>query len=203
MNAPQTVRQRNHVKRFVSWIVLYVLIFVAFLALIYHQSSKVDTLEFPSGQLQITTSAAKYTAGNTIHYTLKNNLVSPITIVSHCPQEPLHVYQWENNQWVRIHDTANTTICSKYPKQLTVPPNGSIHASYADWPNLFKKPGIYRIVAFADNYPELPYADFQVVPKPTPAVAPKTVYIPVYTPVYKQIYLPAPTQAAPRDGGGD
>lgn len=200
MATAQTVRQRNHRKRIVSWVLIYLCIFASFLAVVYWQARKVNTLDFPNGELQVSVSKDKYTVGDTINYTIKNGLVNAVTLVNKCPQEPLHVYQWESNQWVRIHDTANATACAKQPRQTRIAPGGSVTQNYAPWSKLFAKPGIYRVVAFADNYPGLPYADFQVVSPPLPALAPQIIYKPVYTP----IYIPTPTPA-PRggDGGGD
>jgi len=37
--------------------------------------------------------------------------------------------------------------------------------NFTNWPNLFSKPGIYRLVELATNYTALPYTDFQVVAK--------------------------------------
>lgn len=204
MTANQTVRHRNRLKRIVGWIFIYLLIFAAFMAVMYRQAIKVNTLDFPKGQIQVTTSKTKYTVGDTITYTINNGLNKAITLVYNCPQEPLHVYQWVNNTWNRIHDTATAAACAGQPNQFSIPAGGSVTKNYAAWANLFNKPGIFRIVAFADNYTGIPYADFQVVappPKPVPAPAPQIIYKPVYTPVYTPIYVPTPTPT--RDGGGD
>ncbi len=199
----QTARQRSRKKRLIAWVIVYLLLFAGFLALVIWQSRRVNTLDFPNGQLQLTVSKTKYTAGDTVTYTLKNGLTNAITLVNKCPGEPLHVYEWENNQWVRIHEQASTSVCATQPKLVSIPSGGSLTKNYANWPKLFAKPGIYRLVAFADNYTALPYVDFQVVAKPTPPPAPQVIYKPVYTPVYTPIYIPTvPTGGGDGGGGG-
>ncbi len=179
MTKNQIVRHRNRSKRFIGWTIIYLLIFAGFVAIVYRQSIKVNTLDFPNGQINIVTSKTKYTVGDTVSYTINNGLTNVITIVNKCPQEPLHVYQWSNNTWERIHDTAATSACTGQPKQFAITPGSSMTKNFSSWPNLFNKPGIYRLVAYADNYTKLPYTDFQVVappPKPVAAPAPQIIY---------------------------
>lgn len=195
-----SVRKKRSTKRLVSWVAVYLIILALFLVSIIRQGNKVNTLGFASGQILLSVSKTKYTVGDSISYTIENGLNMPITLENHCPNEPLHVYQWENDQWIRIHSQANQSVCTNQPKQIQIPANSSITRSYADWPKLFNKPGIYRIVAFADNYTALPYADFQVVDKPAPAPAPQIIYKPVYTPIYTPIYV---NGGGDRGGGGD
>ncbi|HVC36529.1 MAG TPA: hypothetical protein VNE40_03780 [Candidatus Dormibacteraeota bacterium] len=186
MTTKLTVRQRNHRKRLFGWIFFYLLVLAIVVAIVYLQGSKVNTLELPNGQLQLTVSKSKYTVGDTVQFTIRNNFSSPIYLLNKCPQELLHVYQFKNSAWERIHDTATSSSCSSAQQKITIPPGTSTTKTYADWPNLFSKPGIYRLVAFADNYPNLAYADFQVVQssKPIPLPAPLIIYKPVYTPIY-------------------
>jgi len=193
MTTIQTVRQRNHRKRLISWVITYVCIFAGFLILIYWQAQKVNTQSLPNGQLQVTVSKDKYTVGDTVVYTVSNGLANDITLIDNCPREPLYVYQWQSGQWLRIHDTAKLTSCAGQPKQITIASGSSVTKNYATWSKLFAKPGIYRIVAFANNYTDLPYVDFQVVAPPAAAPAPQIIYKPVYTPIYIPSPTPTPT----------
>lgn len=201
MTADRNMRQRNRRKRFAGWTLFYAVVFAVFLLVIFWQARRVNTLEFPRGQLELTTSKTKYTAGDTVTYTIKNGLSTSVKLVSRCPQEPLHVYQWKNNQWARIHDTAKSSVCNGQPNQTVVQSGGSFTGNYKNWSSLFAKPGIYRLVALANNYTALPYADFQVVAKPKPAI-PQIIYKPVYTPVYTPVYIPAPSGGGGDGGGG-
>lgn len=189
-NSHQVVRHRNHSRRVFGWIVIYLLIFGAFLAVTYRQSIKVNTLDFPSGQIQLVVSKTQYTVGDTITYTIKNGLTNSITLVNNCPQEPLHIYQWINSSWVRIHDTANVSVCTNQPRQLDIAAGGTITKDLSAWPNLFSKPGIYRLVAFADNYANIPYVDFQVVAsaQPIPVSTPQVIY----KTIIQRVLVPAP-----------
>lgn len=180
----KTAKDRNRHKRLFGWILVYLLLLVIFVIVIFQQSGKVNTLDFANGQITLSVSKLHYTVGEKVDYTIKNNLNVAVVLVNHCPKEPLHVYKWENNQWVRIHDSAKSTVCANVQKKVNIPANGSYSGNYANWPALFNKPGIYRIVAFADNYQGLPYADFIVSGKSVPAPAPRIIYQPVYVPVY-------------------
>lgn len=198
-----TIRERNKRKRLIGWIFFYLFLLAGFIFSAYWQVQKVNTLNFASGTLKLTTSKTKYTVGDTISYTLTNGLGQPITFTNTCPQEPLYTYSWTNDAWVRIHDTAAAAACNGQPKQRTIAAGGSYTQTFAAWPNLFSKPGIYRVVALATNYTALPYADFQVVAKPVP---PK-VQVRVQTQVIIQkivtpIYIPAPTRSGGDGGGG-
>ena len=194
-----TIRERNKYKRLFGWTVIYALLIIAFIFIVYWQADRVNTLNFASGELQLTTSKIKYTVGDTISYTLKNGLSKPITFINTCPKEPLYVYTWTNMAWVRIHDTAKASACLGEPKQRTIPAGGSYTQNFNDWPNLFKKPGIYRIVGLATNYTAIPYADFQVVAKPTP---PQTKTQIIIQKIITPIYITSPSGNGGDGGGG-
>lgn len=201
-----TIRERNKRKRMAGWALLYMLLIAGVIYAVYSQAKRVNTLNFANGQIQLVTSKTKYTVGDTISYTLKNGLTEPITLKNNCPQEPFYVYSWTNNSWVRITATASASACNGQPKQYTIKPGGSLTNNFANWKSLFNKPGIYRIVGLASNYTALPYADFQVVPKPVvikPKVQTQIVIQKVITPVYIQV----PTSSGGGDhssgGGGD
>ncbi len=185
-------KKKNKYKRILAWTLFYILVFIGFLVAIYWQSNKVNSLEFPQGQILVSTSKTNYTVGDTINYTITNKLVNPITLINHCPNEPLHVYVWKNYQWVRIHSKEKSSLCGAN-KSYVIQPNKSKTFNFNNYPKLFNSPGIYRIVAYADNYTSLPYADFEVIAKPSPAPSPQIIYKPVYTPVYTPIYVPATT----------
>ncbi len=193
--AEMTIRERNKRRRLVGWILIYLLLLIVFALSIYWQGRRVNTLGFVPGTIQLSVPKTKFTVGDKISYTLKNGLSKPITLLNNCPNEPLFVYSWTNNSWVRIHSTAKASACINQPKKRVIKAGSSYTQSFADWPSLFKNPGIYRIVALATNYTSLPYADFQVVAKASqPQVRTQVVIQQVITPVY----ITAPSS----DGGG-
>lgn len=204
MNAAPIVHQRNHRKRLFGWIAFYIVVLGLFIAVIYFQAKKVNTLELPTGHIQLLATQAKYTVGDTVGFTIRNNFSAPIYLVNKCPQMPLHVYEYKNDSWQRLTDQADAKACAGPQTTTTIAPGASLTKNYAGWPHLFASPGIYRLVAYADNYPDLAYTDFQVVappPKPLPQPAPVIIYKPVYTPVYTPIYIPAPAAPATPRGG--
>ncbi len=194
-----TIRERNKRKRLIGWIIFYLILIAGFTFAVYLQSQRINTLGFANGTLQLSVPKTQFTVGDPVSYTLKNGLNEPITFANTCPQEPVFVYSWTNNSWVRIHDIASASTCAGNPKQLTIPTGGNYTQSFANWPNLFNKPGIYRIVLLASNYTALPYADFRVVPKPVkPAVQTQVIIQKVITPVY----ITVPSSGGGGNGGG-
>lgn len=191
MKPNNIVLQRNHQKRIIGWILIYLLIIFVFIFVIYYQARKVNTLGFVQGQITLNSSKAIYTVGDQISYTITNGLSSTISLVNNCPKPLLYVYQWESNQWVSITSQANSKSCSSNSKLIPITSGSSYHGNFANAPQLFSKPGIFRLVAFANNYQSLPYVDFEVVAKPTVAPGPKIIYQP--TPVYIYQTVPAPS----------
>ena len=193
MSNRQAFHRHDRFKRLSMWIALYIAVFGIFLAVIFMQSSRVNTLEFSAGQIDLTVSSTKYKVGQTVAFSISNLLTTPITLLENCPTEPLHVYQWESSQWVIIHSQSTTVNCSGQPGRILIKPNATYKGDYSNWSQLFAKPGIYRLVAFADNYTSLPYVDFEVVAKSKP-VTPTVVIQQVFTPIYITV---------PSTGGGD
>jgi hypothetical protein len=201
-DALATIRERNKRKRLTGWIVIYILLVTVFIFTVYWQAKRINTLNFASGELQLSTSRTKYTVGDKIRYTLKNGLSQPITLLNTCPKEPLYVYSWTNNSWVRIHDLSTASTCIGVPEQRTIPIGGFYTQSFANWPNLFNKPGIYRIVALATNYTALPYADFQVVAKPVASKIQTQTQV-IIQKVITPVYITVPRSGGDGGGGGD
>lgn len=197
-----TIRVRNKRKRLVGWVVLYLLLTLSFVFAVYWHAKHVNTLNFASGEMQLTTSKTKYTVGDTISYTLKNVLNQPITFINTCPNEPLYVYSWTNNSsWVRIHDVSVASACVGEPKQRTIAAGKSYTQNFTKWPNLFNKPGLYRIVGLATNYTALPFTDFEVVAKPIPPAI--QVQVQTRTQVIIQKVITPVYITVPSSGGGD
>ncbi len=198
-SALTTIRVRNKRKRLIGWALLYALLITSFILAMYWQVKRINTLSFASGTIQLSTSKTKYTVGDPITYTIRNGLSQSITLINNCPGQPLYTYTWTNNSWVRINDRASASACAGEPKQQVIPAGKSYTQSFAKWPNLFKKPGIYRIVGLATNYTALPYYDFQVVAKP---VAPKIQTQIIIQKIITPVYITAPSSGSDGGGGG-
>ncbi len=190
--------RRNHRKRVISWTLLYSAIAILFVAFFIGQTSKINTFQLPTGQLQIQMSKIQYTVGETISFRLTNNFSVPIRLVNKCPKQWLHVFNYNNGQWNQISATTKTSNCQNAGSQIVINPGGSVSENYNNWSGLFSTPGIYRVVVLADNYPSLSYTDFQVIAKPVvlSAPGPIVIYKPVYTPIY------VPSSGSGSDGGG-
>ena len=185
-------------QRFQRWTLLYITIIFAGFILINHQLHRATSRVLPSGTLQLVATQLQYKLGQTVSVKLLNNLDTPVVMNLRCPQEPLSVYRWEQNRWVRIHDTIETAKCGA-PTTVTVASGGTYTVSYANWSSLFNTPGIYRVAALATNYDGLAYTDFivQAPPVTVKAPAPQIQPIYIYKPVYVPIYVPS------GGGGGD
>lgn len=159
------------------------LVFGAFLVFVYGQGRQIPIYALPDGQITLRTNKTMYAVGETVTYSIVNGLSSPITLVNKCPQQPLHVYQWQNGAWVSIQDISDTVSCTDQPTPITIAANNTYTATYAKWPTLFHAAGIYRIVAYTTNYAELPYADFIVGSPSQSTSTPNVIYKPIYIPL--------------------
>lgn len=158
----------------IFWTAVYGVILTVFLIGMYQVTSRIRTHSLPSGEIQLAIPYSKYVVGEIVTYSLQNNFNSPVYILNKCPNEPLAVYRFENNQWVRQHDTASISSCPGKDRQIAVPANGIVNGTFAGWKNLFAKPGKYRVVAYVEYYNALPYQEFEVI-NPPPAKQPESV----------------------------
>lgn len=193
MSISQSGRARNQRKRFIGWAMFYMLVFGAFLVFVYGQGRQIPTYALPDGQITLRTSKTMYAVGDNITYSITNGLNSSITFVNRCPQQPLHVYQWQNGAWSNIQDVSDAANCAEQPARITIAANSTYTDSYAKWPKLFQTAGIYRIVAYTTNYASIPYADF-IVASPSQNTSTPTI-------IYQPIYIPVPSIGG--DRGGD
>ncbi len=129
--------------------------------------SRIHTRSIPSGSISVSTNYSKYLVGEPVTFTITNNFNSTIYVNNNCPDEPLEIYKFQTDgTWIQVHDDTVTSECKDSDRKIVVAPNDSATGSYERWPNLFKEPGRYRIVAYVEFYNELPYQDFDIVAKP-------------------------------------
>ncbi|MDO8265964.1 MAG: hypothetical protein Q7T41_03410 [Candidatus Saccharibacteria bacterium] len=174
----------NFQKKFLGVAVIAILMLV--LATFNYLGSKIHTRSIPSGSITLTTDYAKYLVGDTVSFTITNNFNSTIYVNNNCPDEPLEIYKYQTNgTWVQVHDEKITSECKDSDRQIIISANDSVTGNFSRWPNLFKEPGRYRVVAYVDYYNELPYQDFEVVEKPAVPEIPE--------PTTESVVLPSPT----------
>lgn len=154
-----------------GWIIFYaVIIFGGYYAIsvLYNEH---DEDSFPSGQITLSTNKERYQPKDTIKFTIKNNFPTKIYVNNNCPEEPLYVYKWQDDAWKQIRAKAESkdSKCYTQPRKVAIQPNSELSYDFSDWPSLFAKPGVYRIVMSIDHYDDLPYADF-VVLKPVEVI---------------------------------
>ena len=147
------------------------------IAILFVVGTKINTKTVPKGNISVTTPYQTYLLGEEISFTIHNNFNSSIVIKNNCPTEPLDVYRYENDKWVRVHDTADEKACMSNQRTVAIPANGQRDASFSPWPRLFDKAGKYRIVAYVDYYEQLPFAEFEIIEKPS-VPAQKAVAVP-------------------------
>jgi len=105
----------------------------------------------------------QYKVGQDVIVTLSNATSVNVYVNNNCPGESLNVYRFENNSWIQIHATADSSKCNGEPHNYQIPANSSVKTDYRFWPTLFANPGRYRIVANVEGFSQWPYADFTVV----------------------------------------
>lgn len=160
---------RHRWRRRAIWAASYVLLFGLVIILLYWVGDQFRTHTLPVGMIQLSVSQAQYVVGQPVVFTVTNNLNTSVYATNECPTEPLDVYKLVNHQWQRQSDTTDVQSCQNEQRQVATPANGSVTGSFASWPQLFKSPGTYRLVAVINNYNGLPYIDFNVVASTPPA----------------------------------
>jgi len=153
-------------RTYIRWAIFYVIGLTLATSVFFVVSNRIRTYSIPSGALELSVPYKKYLVGETISFTLRNNYNSTVYVEDECPEEPLMVYQRQGDDWVRIHDKALASSCSGKERRISIAPNSKQSGTFDAWPNLFKSPGTYRIVAHVDYFNAAPYEDFEVIAKP-------------------------------------
>lgn len=148
------------------WLITYVALMISILIGLYLLVGRARTYSLPTGSVELSTPYSKYLVGEIVSFTVKNNFNAPVQVDNGCPGEPLSVYRLENKRWVRIHDTTDKENCEGQSRNVTIPANRSLTATFALWPHLFDKPGTYRIAMQVEYYNAVPYQQFEVIKKP-------------------------------------
>lgn len=147
------------------WVGIYVLIFVLSGVFAYYIMHERAEDHLPSGFVDLKVSSTQYNIGDSIDFTVYNYYPVEIFVLNQCPNEPLHVFKWNENKWEQIHAKADkeNSSCSKQSRKIAIPANGSLTYNFNDWPDLFTDPGVYRLVMSVDHSNDLPYQDFRIL----------------------------------------
>lgn len=151
-------------KLFLPWVALYV--FVIGGAVVWASNIYKDNNEFrlPSGEVELLVSKTQYQLGETIEFSVINHFPVPIFVTNNCPKEPLDVYQWKNETWVQLHDVArDNSECYSQERNVEIPSESARSYNFNDWPNLFNKPGVYRMATKIDHSNSIPFQDFVIL----------------------------------------
>lgn len=145
---------------------VYVAIVLLVLVLFWRLGSQLHTRSLPRGSVSIQVEHSQYLVGEKVLFTVRNDYNAPMYVSNHCPYEPLDVYRWETDKWVRVHDEVDPYSCVNKDSHIKVAAKSSMTGSFAPWKNLFSRPGKYRLVVVVNYYDALPYTDFEVIGKP-------------------------------------
>lgn len=151
-------------KLFLPWVALYVLIIggaALWVSVVYESNNK---YRLPSGEVGLSVSKTQYQLGETIEFNVTNHFPVPIFVINNCPKEPLDVYQWKNETWIQLHDVAKEeSECYSQERNVEIPSEGTRGYNFNDWPNLFNKPGVYRIATKIEHSNDIPFQDFVIL----------------------------------------
>jgi len=148
------------------WLLVYIGLLASAIIVLVLMVGRVRTYSLPAGSVELRVPYSKYLVGEVISFTVKNNFNSPIQVTNSCPAEPLSVYRLEGKTWVRIHQNIDIRDCADDERNVTIPANRSMTATFARWNKLFATPGTYRVVAQVQYYNALPYQQFEVMREP-------------------------------------
>ena len=166
MRFNRELRTRNMVIRFhILWVVFYIVLLSGVAAIAWNIYREHDEDQYPSGAIELKVGKEEYQLNEEITFKVKNNFPTTVFVTNSCPEEPLNVYRWQDEEWHQIHDKATNPDgeCFKQPRRIAIKPNSALEYHFKDWPNLFSKAGVYRIVLDIDHYDDLPFQDFVVL----------------------------------------
>ncbi len=179
-------------KIFLPWIILYLLIIGGATAWAFSVYNKNNEYRLPSGKVELTVSKTNYQLGETVEFTVTNDFPVSIFVINNCPQEPLNVYEWKNKIWVQLHDEAKTDAeCYTEERNVEISSGDKRSYNFEDWPNLFNKPGVYRIATEIDHYSDTPFQDF-VILEPAKVIEVRNGATPILAPVPVLVPSPSP-----------
>lgn len=172
----------NTMKRNIFWAVIYVLLISLVAFILFFTADRIKTHTIPVGDIELSVPYSKYLQSETVAFSIKNSFTGTIYVINNCPNEPLAVYQLNGTKWTRIHDQASEEACPLEQRKVGIAAGDTMSGNFAAWPNLFKEPGKYRIVAYVENYNSLPYQDIEIIEKKTAEVKKEpTVMQPIVT----------------------
>ena len=166
MRLNRELRTRNMVIRFhLLWVLFYVILIVGVGIFGWQLYREHDEDQFPSGAIELKVGKDKYQLNEEITFEVRNNFPTTIYVTNNCPEEPLNIFRWKDEKWIQIHDKIQSkdSECYKQPRRIAIAPNSVLEYHFKDWPNLFNKPGVYRLVMDIDHYDDLPFQDFVVL----------------------------------------
>jgi hypothetical protein len=170
MSHPKPKGELNHALHprltIYRWIAFYVLLAAVLFVIFDAVTSQFRTYRVPTGSVELSVPYITYLQGEPITFSLKNNYDSPIYMPNNCPEEPLSVFKFDGSKWVRLHSQANPDFCFLKDRQIKIAPHSIQNGNFAAWPDLFKAPGRYRLVAYVDYFNTASYQDFEVIARP-------------------------------------
>lgn len=140
----------------------YVLVFFALGAVGLQLTNLSSAETLPDGAVEISVANPNYKLGDIVKFTISNQTQSSVFIANNCPGEPLEVYRQEAGQWQQIQASADASKCGNEPRSYEIATKATVSATYRYWPELFDKPGRYRLVAPLEGYDTTPSVEFTI-----------------------------------------
>ena len=105
-----------------------------------------------SDKLVLTATKDAYAPGEEVKLLLSNDTDSVVYVQDHCPEPPLAISYKNGQTWEEIHIKTASKACANDKRHIAIQPHTSAPIHYDDWPQLFARPGTYRITAQLENY---------------------------------------------------
>lgn len=134
----------NKFNKFLKNALIFLIIFVIVNYIFqYFQGDKKEEL-LNAGNFIFETTDTEYSRRQVVTVSLTNNTKEPIIIPNECPNEPLTVFRYENNEWIK--KTASPELNCSLSKDITIQPDKKIKIAYDNWNHtLFNDMGRFKI----------------------------------------------------------
>lgn len=117
----------------------------------------------PADAIDIIMARDKYKVGEEIYFAVQNRTDKTLKIENECPEEPMDIYYWRNEEWEHMKATADI-ICKPGQEDIEIGPYELKASSFMPWEKaLFRSPGKYKLKLEIVGYKSYFEKEFEVV----------------------------------------
>ncbi len=132
----------------------------------YHDIFKMTRVykkTLPNESISIITSKDEYKIGEEIFFAIQNKTEKTLFIENECPWEPIEIYEYKNNKWVKLKARSSIVKCEN-AKEIILKPYELSGTSFLPWSNIIlNNSGTYKLEVDIEGYKNSVEKEFKIV----------------------------------------